>query len=85
MKQISLPLCNRLLSRLSLDLGIMFLISVKHAATETGRGRWRPEGTERFAQIVPASCLRATQRTAYLAADRVVSLNHDLLLERSKI
>ena len=28
---------------------------------------------------MPASCLRATQRTAYLAADSVASFNHDLL------
>lgn len=44
MKQISLPLCNRLLPRLSLDLGIMFLISVKHAATETGEGEVETRG-----------------------------------------
>lgn len=40
MKQISLLLCNRLLPRLSLDLGIQFLIRVEMhaAAAEPGEG-----------------------------------------------
>lgn len=49
MKQISLLLCNRLLPRLSLDLGIMFLISVEHAAAaETGEGEVGTRGHGTF-------------------------------------
>lgn len=44
-----------------------------------GRGSRGPEGTNVLPRLMPASRLRATQGTAYLAADRVVSLNHDLL------
>lgn len=45
MKQISLLLCNLLLPRLSLDLGILFLIRVEmHAAAETGEGELGTRG-----------------------------------------
>lgn len=44
-----------------------------------GRGSRGSEGTNVLPRLMPASRLRATQGTAYLAADRVVSLNHDLL------
>lgn len=44
-----------------------------------GRGSRGSEGTNVLPRLMPASRLRATQGTAYLVSDRVVSLNHDLL------
>lgn len=79
MKQISLLLCNLLLPRLSLDLGILFLMSGDACSGGNwGRGVGDPRAQNLLPRLMPASCLRATQRTAYLAADLVASFNHDL-------
>lgn len=84
MKQIPLLLCNRLLPRLSADLGTMFLMRVEMpgATAELGkgtRGSGDPRARNASPRWTPAPRLRSAQRTAYLAADGVASLNHDLL------
>lgn len=75
------PFCYVTGFSLSPDLGVLFLfgVEVHAAAAAPGEGGGDPRARTVLPRLMPASRLRETQRTAYLAADRAASLHHDLL------
>lgn len=80
MKQISLLLCNLLLPCLSLEHTVSPLSGDAFSGgRDWGGGAVDPKAQNLLPRSMPASCLLATQRTAYLAADWAASFNHDIL------